>query len=229
MPSLNFILFPFCILGTSFVNGGNSLNSILITVIIFSIFIYKFSIIYNNQIINKKLLISFFLISIYLIVQIIPLPSFLIKILSLGSFNLFDSLYENYQWMTISLNPLLTLKYFFSFMLGFFLIFYVPHFIKSKVELRLLWLGIIYIGIIHAIFGLLIYFFQINQISIYEKKFYLNSITGFFINRNNFSFFCVILFIITIYFYNFSSKYFSKIFTKLYFLILYSIFLIIRR
>ena len=208
MSSLNFILFPFFILSTSFVNGGNSLNSILITVIIFSIFIYNFPIIYNNQIINKKLLISFFLFSAYLIIQIIPFPSSLIKFLSLSSYDLFNSLYKSYQWMTISLNPLLTLKYFFSFILGFFLIFYVPHFIKSKAELRYFWLGIIYIGIIHAIFGLLIYFFQINQISIYEKKFYLNSITGFFINRNNFSFFCVILFIMTIYFYNFSSKYF---------------------
>lgn len=208
MQKISLFLLPIFILGTSFINGGNSLNTILISVIICAFYFYRFPLAYDKNKINKNIIISINIVTVYFIIQILPLPALFVKFISPQSYDLYNSLYRPPQWMTISLNPLLSLKYVFSFILGFFLVYIIPHLISSKAELRTFLITIILIGFIQVVFGLLVYFFELNQIGFYDKQFYLNSVTGFFINRNNFSFFCVIMFIITIYFYNFTSKYF---------------------
>ena len=201
-------LTPILTLGVSFYYGGNNLYPLLISIISLSGYYLLFPINYNQEKIPKSLIMSICIVFIYLIFQNLPLPSFIISLLSPKSFSLYNRLFESGSWMTISLNPLLTLKYIFSLMIFFLIIVITPHIIDTKIKLRSLWLTIIVIGVIHVIFGLIVYFFQITEIVFYKKIYYLNAVTGLFINRNNFSFFCVLMFINTIYFYNFSSKYF---------------------
>jgi len=147
---------------------------------------------------------------IFLILQIIPLPSSILKILSPNSFDLYFQLYKN-KYFAISLSPQESFIYFFIFLSGFLIMSIISKIIHNKRDLRKVMKVIMWFAVFQSIFGMIVYLFDINQILFfYEKNHYLNSVTGTFINRNNFSFYLLISFIVSICYLELCKKYFFK-------------------
>ena len=156
---------------------------------------------------NYILPIIFF---IFIIFQIINLPGSLIQTLTPTSHKLYEGLYLS-EWSSISLNPLQSLKYFFTFLVCFLIIVITPKLIYQKRILKRVFEFIFWIGAGHAFIALSIYFFDskilTDFISLLRDNNY--AFSGLFINRNNFSFYMVLFFIIAVNYYNFYFKYFS--------------------
>jgi len=165
---------------------------------------------------------------LYLIIQVVPFPIEIIKYVSPKLFEL-NQIFNDKKFATLALNPYLPIKYILVFFISFFIFLFVPHFVKDKKTLYQFVISIILIGLIHTIFGLMIYTLDITQVGIYQKNFYLNSNTGFFINRNNFSFFLVIIFNLLIFYLNFYQRNIvKKISSNKFYNMIFSDFLILR-
>ena len=184
---------------------------------------------------NKNLNIKFstlqkiyLIFLLYLIIQVVPFPIEMIKYVSPKLFEL-NQIFNDKKFVTLALNPYLPLKYILVFFISFYIFLFVPHFVKDKKTLYQFVISIILIGFIHTIFGLMIYTLDITQVGIYQKNFYLNSNTGFFINRNNFSFFLVIIFNLLIFYLNFYQRnIMKKISSNKFYNMIFSDFLILR-
>lgn len=210
----------------SFFNAGNNILSISISLILLSIFLIRENDILNLKINNFIKLFLFFLL--YLVLQMVPLPLGIVEILSPKLSQLNQVLNVN-KFYSLSLNPYLSIKYLLVFSISFYIFFYIPRFVNNKKTLHRFVITIISIALIQTIFGLIIYSSGITQIFFYQKDFYLNSNTGFFINRNNFSFFLVIIFNLLIFYLNFYQNHVMKKNTKNYlYNLIFSDFMILR-
>ena len=107
---------------------------------------------------NYILPIIFF---IFIIFQIINLPGSLIQTLTPASHKLYEGLYLS-NWYSISLNPLQSLKYFFTFLICFLIMVITPKLIYQKRILKRVFEFIFWIGAGHAFIALSIYFFDKN-------------------------------------------------------------------
>ena len=145
---------------------------------------------------NYILPIIFF---IYVIFQNINLPGSLIQTLTPASHKLYEGLYLP-DWYSISLNPLQSLKYFLTFLVCFLIMVITPKLIYQKRNLKRVFEFIFWIGAGHALIALSIYFFDLKLLTdfIFLLKDNNNSFSGLFINRNNFSFYMVLFFIICV-------------------------------
>ena len=219
-------LFLFFSLFPSFFYAGNNLLSVSISSILLSIFFLSIK---DNLNLKFNNLYKFFLFFLaYLIFQILPLPLGIVEILSPKLFQLNQVLDLNY-FSPLSLNPYLSLKYLMVFFISFYIFLYVPILVENKKTLHRFVITIISIGLIQTVFGLLIYSSGVAQIGVYQKNFYLNSNTGFFINRNNFAFFLVIIFNLLIFYLNFYQHHVMKKVTQnKFYNLIFSDFIILR-
>jgi len=183
-----------------------------VSIVYFLISLYAIFFFKNNKSIsvfsyNYILPVIFF---IFIIFQIISLPGSLIQTLTPASHKFYEGLYLS-EWYSISLNPLQSLKYFFTFLVCFLIMFITPKLIYQKRILKRVFEFIFWIGAGHAFIALSIYFFDskilTDFISLLRNNNY--AFSGLFINRNNFSFYMVLFFIIAVNYYNFYFKYFS--------------------
>ena len=183
-----------------------------VSIIYFLISLYAYFFFRNDKsqlVFNYNYILSI-IFFIFIIFQIINLPRSLIKTLSPASYKLYEGLYLS-DWYSISLNPLQTLKYFLIFLVCFLIMVITPKLISQKRILKRVFEFIFWIGSVHAFIALSIYFFDskilTDFISILRDNNY--AFSGLFINRNNFSFYMVLFFIIAVNYYNFYFKYFS--------------------
>ena len=204
-----FLLTSFIFL-PSFLYGGNNISSFILSNLLFYIFfISRFQILDSTYLSEyKSIFISHIIFISFLLFQIFPNFEFFFKIFSYSHYELYHQLIGLY-FRPISLHPFASFQ-FLNIIFNLFLIYlFVPQIIKSKRNLNLIFQMIIVIGFIHVIFGLFVEIFNLHQkLFFYEKNFYINSLTGFFINRNNFSYFLLIIFIINFYYLGFYKKYF---------------------
>ena len=192
----------------SFMYGGNNLISFFLSTFFFQFFFIK-NLNFSENLIHRKLIIAHILLIIYLCFQLIPFTFSFFNIFSKNHTELY-SLLSDVSYRPLSLNVFETIKNIIIYFNILILFLITPYIIKSKRALNFTFQTIIIIGLIHVIFGLFIEIFEIYKVGIYQKNYYLKSLTGFFINRNNFSFFLLLIFIVNFYYLGFYKKYFLK-------------------
>ena len=155
---------------------------------------------------NKFFFIPLFLVLIYIIIQIIPFP-----IETFGQYfpihlELINNLELSKKFITISVDPSNTYFQILNFLNLIIIFSLVPVlFNKNKDIMNLLFIfGLI--GAFHAFFAT--YWLLIGNPSnaLIIKEFYLNTASGFFVNRSNFSIFLLLCAFASLYFINFYIK-----------------------
>ena len=192
----------------SFLYGGNNLISFFLSSLFFQFFFIK-NLNFSEKLIHRKLIIAHIILIIYLCFQLIPFPFSFFNIFSKNHTELY-SLLSDIGYRPLSLNVFETIKNIIIYFNILILFLIIPYIINSKRALNFTFQAIIIIGLVHVIFGLFIEIFGIYKVGVYQKNYYLGSLTGFFINRNNFSFFLILIFIINFYYLGFYKKYFLK-------------------
>ena len=194
----------------SFLYGGNNILSFILS----NIFIYIFFLIrfkkldFNYLDKYRSIFFAQTIFIFFLIFQLFPNFNLFLKIFSINHYEIYNQLI-GIIYKPISLHPFVGFQYLCIIFNLFLIYFAVPQIIQSKRNLNLLFQLIIIIGLAHVVFGVIIEIFNLYQkLIIYEKKDYLSSLTGFFINRNNFSYFLLIIFVINFYYLGFYKKYF---------------------
>jgi len=141
----------------------------------------------------KKNHIFFFVFLIFCSFQILELPAEYLKKISPNSYYYYSLIGEK-TYGYISLNVSNSYKYIFV-ILSSYCIFLVA---KTITESKRVYLNIlkifIYAGLIQTIYAFYILIYD-PSFEFFQKVDYLDSLTGFFINRNNFSFFLNIILI----------------------------------
>jgi len=178
--------------------------------LLMSLYTYYFFSVEKNTLIFRNF--KFFYIFIaYVFLQNFYLTEWIIKFLSPSSHQIFNGLFDS-SLFSISLNPLQGFKYFIVILTCVSVILITPKLIDQKRKLKKTLEIILWIGALHSMIALGIYFldnsFFKGAISLVRDSSY--AFSGLFINRNNFSFYMVLFFIIAVNYYSFYFKYFSK-------------------
>lgn len=147
----------------------------------------------NNEVIShslkwpKYLFISLFIL---IFIQIIPLPSFLVKIFSSNTYTYlknFSPDFENIKFMSLSIIPSHTLYEGLELLSYFLLGFLIVKTVKERRQIMKIFYVLFAIGIFEAFYGLV----ELNRtnprILFFAKIYNLDSVTGTFINRNHLS------------------------------------------
>ena len=179
--------------------------------LLISIYAFYFFSIKKNILIFRNLKLFFIFIA-YIFLQNLYLPEWLIMFLSSSSHKIYQGLLDS-NFFSISLNPLQGFKYFIVILTCLSIIVITPKLIDQKRKLKKTLEIILWVGALHSIIALGLYFLDNNFfkgiISLVRET--NDSFSGLFINRNNFSFYMVLFFIIAVNYYSFYYKYFSKI------------------
>ena len=205
------IVLVFVFLPSFLYGGNNTLSFILSNLLIYIFFLLKINSLNFNYFIKfKSIFTAHTIFILFLVIQLIPNLDIFFQLFSKSHYDLYQQL-RGVNYKPLSLYPFISFQ-FLLFIFNFLLIFFiVPQILQSKRNLNLIFQAIIIIGLVHVIFGMFIEFFNLYQkILFYEKKYYISSLTGFFINRNNFAFFLLIVFIVNFYYLGFYKKYFLK-------------------
>ena len=140
----------------------------------------------KNYLDNNIFFIFFFIYIAYLILQIIPLPLSLIKIIAPYNYNLYASINIDKHLWSLSINPS---NSYFGILntISLFLIFLTfPVLFNRSKYLMKFFLFLCVLGFCHAVFAT--YWMLIGNPSSFfiDKIHYLNASTGFFVNRSVF-------------------------------------------
>lgn len=199
-------IFVFLLFLPSFLYGGNNNLSLILSSLLIQFFFLTN--INNFDFRNfKNLFFLHILLIVYCCFQLLPLSFFLLSYFSHQHLILYNLL-GDISYTPISLNPFASFKNIVIFFNIFLIFLIVPQIINSKKTLNFILKIIILFGFLHVVMGLFVEIFDLKKILLYEKKFYIGSLTGFFINRNNFSYFLLLIFIINFYYLGFYRKFF---------------------
>lgn len=172
----------------------------------FFFFLSKNNFLRKDLFYNKKNLF-FFTIIIYISFQILPISEEIIEIISPKSYYYYKNIDNGHNLFFISLNPLLTIK-FLTIYLNLFLLFLITTgLIYSKKDLRQILFYSFILSFLHVVYGLIA--LSNGSILYFYNKLDLDILSGFFINRNHYSFFLVLIFVLCIYYINLYNKYFA--------------------
>ena len=155
---------------------------------------------------NKFFFIPLFLVLIYTIIQIIPFPIDVFGKYLPIHLQLINSLELNKKSITISLDPSNTYFQILNFLNLIIIFSLVPVLFNMNKDIMSLLFVFGIIGSFHAFFAT--YWVLIGNPSnaFIVKEFYLNSATGFFINRSNFSIFLLLCAFASLYYINYYIK-----------------------
>ena len=155
---------------------------------------------------NKIFFIPLFLTLLYIIIQIVPLP-----IETFGQYfpfhiDLISNLELNKKFITISFDPSNTYFQILNFINIIIIFSLLPVLFNKKKDISNLLFIFSIIGAFHAFFAT--YWLLIGNPSnaLIVKEFYLNTASGFFVNRSNFSIFLLLCAFSSLYFINFHIK-----------------------
>ncbi len=135
-----------------------------------------------------KILFSGFIM--VLLIQIIPWPRFLIKILSPGVYTFKEAFlagFEKIKFMTFSIIPAHSLREGLEVLAYLGLGFLVIKNIRSKKQVIRMFSVIVGMGIFQAFYGMFELYSKNPRILFYKKVYGLDVVTGTFVNRNHLS------------------------------------------
>lgn len=132
----------------------------------------------------------FFVLFVFILLQIIPLPKILIKVLSPNTFS-FKELYSidisETRYISLSLIPSHTLREGLEILSYFLLGFLIVRIITRRNQIIRIFSVLIAMGIFEAFYGLFELYNKNPRILFYKKIYHLDSVTGTFVNRNHLS------------------------------------------
>jgi len=147
----------------------------------------------NNELLSlslrwpKYLFLGLF---IFIFIQIIPLPKFIIKVFSpnIYSFHkLFSTDFLRIKFMSFSLVPSHTLREGLELLSYFLLGFLIVKTVTKRRQIMRIFYVLIAMGVFEAFYGLFELYNRNPRILFYKKIYYLDSLTGTFVNRNHLS------------------------------------------
>ena len=147
----------------------------------------------NNKILSRSLKwprYAFFSLFVFLFIQILPMPVFLVKLISSGTHyfhRLFSTDFSNIKFMSISLIPSHTIRESLELLSYFFLGFLIVKTITRKKQIKRIFYILIFVGVFEAFYGFYELFNKNPRILFYKKIYGLDSVSGTFVNRNHFS------------------------------------------
>ncbi len=191
-------LFFLIIIFISIFNGGNSnlliqLNFILWSLIFFYCLKDKN---YNSHLKifikeNKNHIYIFVFFIFYLVFQLIPFPLDILKILSKEKYNYLNVLNYN-KVSSISLAPSSTFFQLLNYLSIFLVLLIMKMIFYKNNHIYRFYFFLSSLGAFHACFAVILYLNGNPDIFFLTKSYYINSSTGFFINRTVFSIFLII-------------------------------------
>jgi len=162
-----------------------SIFIIQITVLVMMIAYLSLS---TNPPVNKLLLPS--LKWPIILLQIIPLPKFLVKVLSPNSYSyreMFSIGLSDSKFISLSVVPAHTLQHGLEIFTYFLLGFLIIKTVFSRLQIRRIFYALIGMGIFQAFYGLFELYNKNPRILFYKKAYNLDSVCGTFVNRNHLS------------------------------------------
>ncbi len=147
----------------------------------------------NNEFLDLVLRWPKYLFSavfVLIVFQILPLPNFLVKLLSPKSYSLrqmFVPEFSRVHFMSISLMPGHTLRAGLELLTYFLLGFLIVKTVVKRKQIILLFYFLAGMGVFQAFYGLFELYNPAPRILFYKKLHYLDCVTGTFVNRNHLS------------------------------------------
>jgi hypothetical protein len=187
-------------LGSLF-NGSNSDLLIQINFVLFSaLFFIVVQDINKKQFLiflikkNKNIILLYFAFLFYLIIQFLPLPIEVIKIITIEHHKIIDGLELDYKinFASISLNPSKTFFNFLNFVNIFIIILLTKAIFYKTDHITRFLFCVCLIGFVHAVIGIYFYLIGNPEVFIKASSEYKNSATGLFVNRTNYAIFLVL-------------------------------------
>lgn len=135
----------------------------------------------------KVLFAGFF---VFLVIQILPLPKFLVKIFSPNSYAFQERFlpdFLNVKFISFSLIPAHTLREGLEILAYFLLGFLIVKTVTERQQILRIFSVLIAMGAFQALYGLFELYNKNPRILFYEKMYGLDSVTGTFVNRNHLS------------------------------------------
>lgn len=144
------------------------------------------------------------------VIQVIPLPPFLLKIVSPRTFEIYSSLHldgiseisgsgtAGIGWKTLSFSPNLSVYELTKYICYFFFGFLVYKCVRTKREIENFVLALLGIAIFESFYGLTEYFGGTARIFGWFNKYHAGSAFGTYINRNHFAGFLEMIFPISV-------------------------------
>ena len=135
----------------------------------------------------KRLFIALF---IFLFVQILPLPSFLVKLLSPNAHSFRDTFSAggaNPAFMSLSLIAPHTIRDGLELLAYFLLGFLIIKTVTRQKQINRLFYVLVAMGVFQALYGFIELYNSNPRLLFYKKEHYLDALTGTFVNRNHLS------------------------------------------
>ncbi len=141
------------------------------------------------------------------VLQIIPLPPFLLKVLSPGTYNIYSDIHRGIlagpegsgiAWKTLSLAPPLSLYELIKYACYFLFAYLVFRCVRTRKEAEFFLLVMTAAALFQALYGMMEAFGGTERIFAYKKRWGLGSATGTFINRNHLAGFLEMVFPISL-------------------------------
>ncbi len=138
---------------------------------------------------NKNTIFLYSLFLFYLIIQILPLPIYLIKFLSIEKYNYIINLDTQINYTSISLAPGNSFFQLLNFTSLLILVFVIKMIFYREEHINRFYLFLSFIGFISAFLGTSLYLTGNTDILFFKSYNNASSSTGFFVNRTVFSIF----------------------------------------
>lgn len=148
---------------------------------------------HNNPYLSRSLKWPRFLFGglfLFIIVQIIPWPKFLVKILSPSAYAFqenFSPAFSQSKFMSFSLVPAHSLREGLELLSYVFIGFLIVKTVTRSQQIRKIVYTILIMGTFEAAYGLFEIFRDNPRILFYKKVYHQNSVSGTFVNRNHLS------------------------------------------
>jgi O-antigen ligase len=147
----------------------------------------------NNELLSLSLAwpkYLFFGLFVFIFIQIIPLPTFLVRIFSPNTYSfqkLFSTDFSKIKFMSLSLIPSHTLREGLELFSYFLLGFLIVKTVTRRRQIMRIFFVLVVMGVFEAFYGLFELYNKNPRILFYEKTYHLDSVTGTFVNRNHLS------------------------------------------
>jgi len=126
----------------------------------------------------------------FLFIQLLPLPKFLVKVLSPSTYSFQENFmpnFSNVKFISLSTIPAHTLQKGLELLAYFLLGFLIIKTITTRQQIKRIFSVLIAIGTFEALYGMFELYNPNPRILFYQKTSGLDSVTGTFVNRNHLS------------------------------------------
>ena len=136
---------------------------------------------------SKAIIVNFLFVGYLLFIafQLVPLPAFLVDLISPVRLNSFRLIYDDDNWLVLSENHYETFSFFVESIFYYGLFVFTLILVSSRKRIRLLTWTIIYSALFQAMYGSIMTLSGIEYGFFFEKYSYIGVATGTFINRNH--------------------------------------------